>query len=279
MKQRTIKDLFEFSIINVDKPSGPTSFQVSDFVRSLLGLRKTSHCGTLDPAVSGVLPITLNRACKLSSYFMKKDKTYVGIMRLHETVNEATLKKEMSAFVGKISQMPPVRSSVRRELRERTVRSFTFIEHERTDVLFSATVEAGTYIRTLVKDLGENIGGAHMLELRRTHAGIFDETTSVTLYQLEEAVKAWKKGDERVLRSMLIPAEEALAKIMPRVLIHKDNLKKVLTGKPIHRTDLVKKETFEVGEVVAIFYGSQLVEVARVVNEHDVIAVPEFVYN
>ena len=72
---KSIKELLEFSFINIDKPSGPTSFQVSDYVREQLGARKTSHMGTLDPAVSGVLPIALNRACKLSPYLMKKNKS------------------------------------------------------------------------------------------------------------------------------------------------------------------------------------------------------------
>ena len=85
-KQKTIKELLEFSIINVDKPSGPTSFQIDEKIKKWLNLRKTSHFGTLDPKVTGVLPVALNRACKLSDYFMHKDKTYVGVMHLHEKI-------------------------------------------------------------------------------------------------------------------------------------------------------------------------------------------------
>ena len=76
-QEKSIKELLEFGILNIDKPSGPTSFSVSDFVREKLkglGVRKTSHFGTLDPKVTGVLPIALNRACKLTGYFMKKKK-------------------------------------------------------------------------------------------------------------------------------------------------------------------------------------------------------------
>ena len=89
-KGKTIPELLEFGIINIDKPSGPTSFNVSDFVRKELNLRKTSHFGTLDPKVTGVLPIALNRACKLTGFFLGENKTYVGIMRLHE---ETEIKK------------------------------------------------------------------------------------------------------------------------------------------------------------------------------------------
>ena len=64
MNQKTISELLKFSIVNIDKPSGPTSFQTDEFIKRALGLKKTSHFGTLDPKVTGVLPVALNRACK-----------------------------------------------------------------------------------------------------------------------------------------------------------------------------------------------------------------------
>ena len=73
-QNKTVSELLEFGIINIDKPSNPTSFDVSDFVRKKLGIRKTSHFGTLDPKVTGVLPIALNRACKLTGFFLGEDK-------------------------------------------------------------------------------------------------------------------------------------------------------------------------------------------------------------
>ena len=86
-----VKELLNFSLINIDKPSGPTSFQVSQYVKDSLRLSKTSHMGTLDPQVSGVLPITLGRACKLSNCFMNKNKEYVGVMHLHENISKERL--------------------------------------------------------------------------------------------------------------------------------------------------------------------------------------------
>ena len=197
-KREMNKDKFEFAILNIDKPSGPTSFDISDFVREKLkglGVRKTSHFGTLDPKVTGVLPVALNRACKLSGWFIKKNKTYVGIMRIHEEIDDERLKKEVEKFVGKIKQLPPVKSRVKREEREREVYSFEILERDEKDrknVLFETKVEAGTYIRKLVHDLGKNIGGAHMLELRRIRAGIFKENSIVNLYDFEKAVELSK---------------------------------------------------------------------------------------
>src|SRR3990170_2219687 len=127
--QKSIKDLLEFGIINIDKPSGPTSFDISDFVRKKLGLRKTSHFGTLDPKVTGVLPIALNRACKLTGFFLGENKEYVGIMRFHEEVEIERIRDIIEKkFSGKIMQKPPVKSRVKRVEREREIMYFEIIE-------------------------------------------------------------------------------------------------------------------------------------------------------
>ena len=118
-QKKSIQELLEFGIINIDKPSGPTSFDISDFVRKTLGLRKTSHFGTLDPKVTGVLPIALNRACKLTGFFLGEDKEYVGIMRIHKDASLKEIQKVINEkFIGKIIQLPPVKSRVKRQEQE-----------------------------------------------------------------------------------------------------------------------------------------------------------------
>lgn len=276
-ENKTIKELLEFSILNIDKPSGPTSFQVDEFVKKQLSLRKTSHFGTLDPKVTGVLPIALNRACKLSDYFMHRDKTYVGIMHVHSDIAKDKLEKEMKKFVGKIMQLPPIKSRVKRQEREREVKKFQLLEKEGRDVLFFAEVEAGTYIRKLCSDLGQKIGGAHMTELRRIRAGIFSEEDEnfVSLYDFQEAVEDYRKGKEEKLRKILIPAE-IIAEILPVVQVKKDNIKQILTGKPLMKQDL---EEMPKEEKFAVFLGERFIEVAKKVEEGEIIARPEFVLN
>src|SRR3989338_8479662 len=128
-ESKTTKELLEFGIINLDKPSGPTSFTVSDYVCRTLNLKKTSHFGTLDPKVTGVLPIALNRACKLTGFFLGEDKEYVGIMRIHEEIKLEDLRKKIKEkFTGKIKQIPPVKSRVKRQEREREIKKFELIE-------------------------------------------------------------------------------------------------------------------------------------------------------
>lgn len=280
-KEKTIEDLLRFSIINIDKPSGPTSFQVSQYVKFSLKINKTSHLGTLDPKVSGVLPILLGRACRLSDYFMRKDKTYVGIMRLHENIPTSLLKEKIKNFIGKISQLPPIRSRVKRAIREREVKRFEILEREGKDVLFETEVEAGTYIRKLIHDLGLEIGGAHMLELRRTKAGIFTENSIYTLYDLDQAIEKHKNGDDSTLRKMLIPAE-IISTIMPSLhLVEEKNiLKKVLTGKPLFKEDLKNSpSSIKIGEHFCLFSSNIFVGVYRKVEEKEIVARPEFVLN
>lgn len=277
-----LKELLAFCILNIDKPSGPTSGQVSAYVREQLGVAKTSHMGTLDPAVGGVLPITINRACKLSPYLLNKEKAYVGIMRLHTDVGDKQLKQALTHFQGTIKQRPPVRSNVKRVVRERTILTFEILERYERDVLFRTQVEAGTYIRTLIHDLGKTMGGAHMLELRRTRAGYFHEETAVTLYAFDKAVEAWKNGDEAPLKAILIPAETVIRALFPVLRITQKRLKEILRGKPIHTVDMVPASLRNIPERnthIAVFCEDLFVEMARVVNEKDVVAVPEFVFN
>ncbi len=270
---KDIKELLEFGFINIDKPSGPTSFKVGQFVKNKLGLRKTAHLGTLDPQVTGILPIALNRACKLNEYFMHRDKVYVGIMRLHSDIEESKLKLEMKKFVGKIIQLPPVRSRVKRAEREREVKKFEILEKDGKDVLFVADVQAGTYIRKLIHDLGEKIGGAHMLELRRTRAGIFEEP-AINLYDFEKAVDSWKDGNENLLRGIINDAEEMIKKVLPVMQI-KGELKHFHDGKPLHKDNISGK----IPDKFAGFMKETFIGVYNKVDEGEIISRAEFVFN
>ncbi len=282
MNNNKINDLLEFGIINIDKPSGPTSFSVSEFICKRLGLRKTSHFGTLDPKVTGVLPIALNRACKLTGYFLGEDKSYVGIMRVHEESSLEKIQEKINEkFLGEIIQMPPVKSRVKRQLRPRTIYSFKLLEQgeDKKDFLFKVKCQGGTYIRKLIDDLGKELGiGAHMLELRRTDAGIFDESFSVNLYEFEKAVDEYKKGNSELLEKIIIPAQVAIKKVYPIAKIKSDNLKQIYTGKPVYRKDIVKDEGWKVDSILGIFCEERFVGMYKVVRGKEIFARPEFVF-
>ena len=280
MEQKSIKELLEFGIINIDKPSGPTSFEVSQYVKKALGLKKTSHLGTLDPMVSGVLPVALNRACRLNEYLMHKDKTYVGIIRTHKEISLEDLQKEAKKFIGKINQLPPVRSSVKRAVREREIKSFEILEQKEKDFLFTTQVQAGTYIRKICSELGEKIGGAHMLELRRTQAGIFNESTSINLYQFDKIIEEYKKGNEFPLKEIIVSGE-IISTILPVIKIRKDVLKKVLTGSPIFKSFIAEEpdKNIKEGDKVVVYVEDRFIGCYNFINSKDLIAKPEFVFN
>lgn len=289
--QNILHNLLEFGIINIDKPSGPTSFDVSDFVRKKLNLRKTSHFGTLDPKVTGVLPIALNRACKLTGFFLGEDKEYVGIMRIHEEIKLEDLRKKIKEkFTGKIKQIPPVKSRVKRQEREREIKKFEILEqgNDKKDFLFEVECEGGTYIRKLIDDLGKALGtGAHMLELRRARAGIFSEdgnkkcmNSSVNMYEFEKAAKEYGDGKFGSLKKIIIPAEEAIKQIFESVKIKEESVKKLLTGKPLSKKDMEKFESerkMTEREKFAVFFNDKFIGIYKKVNEGEIIARPEFV--
>jgi len=306
MIMKTINELLNFGLINIDKPAGPTSFSVSEFVRRELGLGKTSHMGTLDPKVTGVLPITLGRACKLARYFIRHDKTYIGVLETHKVCDIVELQKLIDKnFVGKIRQTPPHRSAVARVEREREVYFWKLLESsdDKKHFLFECKVEGGTYIRKLCSDLGEMISGAHMGELRRISAGIFDETADadrpaspdrpklsvsdrplrwqtnlVTLYDFEKAVEAWKGGDDNLLRGMIVPAEDAIRKVLPIVEVDKSMLKLLWTGKPLLRSNVISGKV-KSEEKFAAFCGDVFVGVYRAIGKSGVFGQVEFVKN
>lgn len=287
-EKKSLKELIEFGIINIDKPSGPTSFSVSDFVRKVLnpaGIRKTSHFGTLDPKVTGVLPIALNRACKLTGFFLGEDKEYVGLMRIHGDISLDKIKETIKEkFLGKIKQTPPKRSRVKRVERQREVKAFEILEKNDKDILFKTEVEGGTYIRKLISDLGDALGtGAHMLELRRVRAGIFKEKDmiypSINLYDLEKAIEEYKKGNEKRLREIIIPAE-VVSEVYPVIKIKSDNLKQIMTGKLIHYSDLENKKEeaeLEKDDIICIFCKNKFIEMSKIIKDDEIFSKPEFV--
>lgn len=211
-RSRPIREYLETGVINLDKPPGPSSHEVVAWVKRLLSLDRAGHGGTLDPKVSGVLPVTLGRSTRIISFVMKSGKEYVGLMELHCEVSDSQLERVTKEFTGPIYQLPPVRSAVKRALRIRNIYSIKILEHKGNLVLMRVDCEAGTYIRKLFHDIGEVLGcGAHMRELRRVRAGPFEEKASVTLHELLEAITYWKDtGEESLLRKVVSPIEESL---------------------------------------------------------------------
>jgi len=208
-EERSTNELINYGIVNIDKPAGPSSHQVSSYVKKILGIKKAGHSGTLDPKVTGVLPVALGRGTRIVNSLLTAGKEYVCLMRIHKDYDEKELRGIIKGFVGEIEQLPPVRSAVKRRPRKRTVYYIDVLDIIGNEVLLRVGCQAGTYMRKLCYDIGKKLGtGAHMVELRRTRAGPFDESTLCTLQDLADAYYYYKEeGDEKELRRIIMPIE------------------------------------------------------------------------
>ncbi len=214
-RNRTIPALLNYGLIPLDKPRGPTSHEVVSWVRKMLNVEKAGHSGTLDPGVSGLLPIGLGRATKALGLLLLFPKEYIAVMRIHSSVPRDRVDSVIKEFTGEIYQRPPQRSSVRRDVRSRTIYELEVLEQEGNLYLLRCLCEAGTYIRKLIYDIGEVVQvGATMVELRRTKVGPLTENDGlVTLHSLSDALYQYKNGDESTLKETILPIEECLGGI------------------------------------------------------------------
>ena len=206
----------------IDKPSGPTSHDVVDAIRRRFGIKKVGHCGTLDPNATGLLIIVLGRGTKLSEKLMSDDKVYEGTIKFGETTDSydsdgdlvaslpvplltlEQLNEAAAEFVGDLMQTPPMVSAVKKDgvplykLARKGVEverkpklihvyTFRFASYEEPLGRFRVACTKGTYVRSLVHELGEKVGcGAHLTQLRRITSGRFEVEDALPLDQALE---------------------------------------------------------------------------------------------
>jgi len=213
VNELSVEILLSNGVVSLDKPAGPTSHEVATWVRKIVNVNKVGHSGTLDPAVTGILPLGLGDGTKAMQALLPAGKEYVCVMELHDKAPEGEIEDVVNEFTGKIYQKPPLRSSVKRVLRVREIYYNDILEIKGRIVLFKVGCEAGTYIRKLCFDIGEVLGvGAHMRELRRTRVGHFREDEHLcNLHDLKDAYHFWlEDGNEEEIRNYVRPVEYAL---------------------------------------------------------------------
>jgi tRNA pseudouridine55 synthase len=227
-------------IFNIDKPAGPTSFQVVSLVRRLSGVRRVGHAGTLDPSATGVLVVCLGQATRLVEYMMEATKVYRGEVRLGITtdtldatgtpvsqadpsnIDRRQVEEALTAFVGEIDQVPPMFSAlkyngeplyryaraqrqVERQARRVTIHRLQLLAFRPPLATIEVECGKGTYIRALAHDLGQQLGcGAHLAALARLRVGPFTLDDACSLPQLEAAFQ------EGRWQSLLHPPDAAL---------------------------------------------------------------------
>lgn len=233
-------------IVLLDKPLGITSNRALQIVKRLYKAAKAGHTGSLDPLATGLLPLCLGEATKVSGFLLDADKTYLATLKLGvktfsadaegevietrpvENYSKKQIKAAIEPFLGDIDQVPPMHSALKVdgqplyklahqgiviERKSRAVHIFDIkvLRYEGDEMDIEVHCSKGTYIRTLGEDIGEKLGcGAHLSALRRTASGPFDIEESITLDELEKLTKNAEEDGFEEADSVLMPAEEAL---------------------------------------------------------------------
>lgn len=259
--------LMKNSVIMLDKPSGYTSNDAVQVLKRIMKAKKAGHTGTLDPKVTGLLVTAINNATKIMPVLWGLDKEYKGTMNLHSDISIERLEEAASRFTGKITQMPPVKSAVKRVERERVVRRFRITSFSGKSAGFDVKCEAGTYIRKLIHDMGTELGGAHMASLRRTKVGPFSVEESAALEEISESA-AEGKAD------FLVPIEKICRRAgLKAAVVPDENMKFVLNGVPAVPGWISKAEDAEAGEPVGIFSeDGELIALGRKIGGNEVFA-------
>ncbi|XHH08932.1 MAG: RNA-guided pseudouridylation complex pseudouridine synthase subunit Cbf5 [Candidatus Bathyarchaeia archaeon] len=287
-QQRPAEEYIRYGVINLDKPAGPTSHEVAAWTKKILKLQAIGHGGTLDPQVTGVLPVTLEESTKVVQALLYTGKEYVCVMKLHGDVQEDKVRRVLAEFEDLIFQRPPLRSSVKRQIRTRRIYYNEFIEMDGRHVLFKVACEGGTYIRKLCFDMGEILGvGAHMQELRRSRAGPFteDSPTHVNLHDIAYWFGEYQvKKDPAILHKFIEPMESALD-LIPKIVVRDSAVDALCHGASLTAPGVVSVDSGIVkdslvavltlkGEAVTLSKATEPTE--RILElKHGVVAAPE----
>lgn len=204
--------------------------------------------------MSGVLPIALGRSTRIVQALLPAGKEYVCVMHLHSKVPEEMIRETAKKFTGQITQLPPVRSAVKRQLRQRNIYYFKLIEIDEKDILFKLGCQGGTYVRKCCYDFGLSLGTqAHMAELVRTKAGPFNYHDWITLHDLKDAHDVWKENNgESQLRKVIKPVEAAI-KHLPKIWVFDNAVDTLCNGAALSLPGISKLESgINVNELVAV---------------------------
>lgn len=281
----------------MDKPKGVTSYKVVEKIARKFHIKKAGHLGTLDPMATGLLPVCINEATKIVQFFIDKDKEYEGTLLLGKVtdsgditgkvikenknvkVSGGRIKDAAKKFTGTYLQTPPMHSAIKQngkklyklahkgkeiEIKKRkvTIYSLEFTPTPNTLVWgFTVACSKGTYIRSLVNDIGKELGcGAVLTDLRRTKVGNFSIKDAKPL----EKILAKKT----IEKDCLIDIKEGLKKL-PTLKVKKDFLITTFSGTPIYKEAIADRD-FELSKgliVKALSEDGQLISVAKCIRD------------
>jgi len=263
-------------ILVLDKPKGLTSTEALEKVKKILRVKKAGHGGTLDPIATGVLPIFLGNATKVAQIFLEGDKVYEGVFKLgistltYDITGEVVSEKEPPSlskeeiqkvaeeFVGEIQQIPPPFSAAKfkgrplykyardgllipKEPKKVKVYEFKILEVNGDEVRFYLSCSKGTYVRSLINELGKKLEcGAVLVELKRLKKSVFTLDSALTIDQIKEIVKE----NREKIKEKLISVNKALD-FLPKVIISEEFSKRVREGRQLHTSSFLSFIKFQ----------------------------------
>lgn len=237
----SIEQRLASGFILLDKPPGPTSHQIASWVRDLLGLERLGHGGTLDPFATGVLPLMAGKSMKLTKGILKTDKTYIAVLKFAQETNVEALNEVIDKLTGRIYNVPPEISAVKVQVRTRKIYSFELIESTSKQAIVKIACEAGTYIRTIARDMGLLLGyNVELKELRRENSGRFNLMDCVTLQEIADAVWLWKECDNSTALEKIIHPTEKLLLDKPYIIVKDSAASALCHGAPLLRPGLIE---------------------------------------
>ena len=237
----SIEQRLASGFILLDKPPGPTSHQIASWVRDLLGLERLGHGGTLDPFATGVLPLMAGKSMKLTKGILKTDKTYIAVLKFAQETNAENLNDVIDKLTGRIYNVPPEISAVKVQVRTRKIYSFELIESTSKQAIVKIACEAGTYIRTIARDMGLLLGyNVELKELRRENSGRFNLMDCVTLQEIADAVWLWKECDNSTALEKIIHPTEKLLLDKPYIIVKDSAASALCHGAPLLRPGLIE---------------------------------------
>ncbi|MBT5844237.1 MAG: RNA-guided pseudouridylation complex pseudouridine synthase subunit Cbf5 [Euryarchaeota archaeon] len=237
---RDVEERLASGFILLDKPAGPTSHQLASWARDLFGLERLGHGGTLDPFATGVLPLMAGKAMKVTKKILTHKKTYICVFRFATLPDQSRLAEVMRQLTGRVYNVPPEVSAVKVQVRTRKIFTFENIEIKGNDMIARVHCEAGTYIRTMARDLGLLLDmKVQLKELRRETSGVFNLEDCITMQELADAVWLWKECDKpEALLRIIHPIEKILLDL-PTATVKDSAAAALAHGAPLLRPGLI----------------------------------------
>ena len=251
--ERIIRDYITSGLVILDKHSGPTSHEIVSIVKKILSITKAGHSGTLDPNVTGVLPIALAKATKVLPLLLTARKTYICNLQSSKNFSTNNWESVFLEYQDEIYQVPPLKSNVVKKLRKRRIYDLEILDIRDKQVLFKVECQSGTYIRTLCIDIGKSSGqSSFMKELRRIQTGPFHEVDAITLHQLFDAYEIYREtGSEDLLRTIILPMEIVVDNL-PKVVLNMNAIDPISHGTDLYSPGIIAYSDFKSSESIAL---------------------------